>query len=171
VKTLKITDKIKKKLKKPLGILLKGNAKENALIIKNLIKSENPPKIITVGDIVTENLLKSGINIDLYIIDKKTLRGKYEPDIKLCGKLKIKNIQGTINSEIWNSIDKVLSNDKENEIIIDGEEDLLGLPCVILAPKGSYVIYGQPNEGMVLIKVTDKKKLEVQRIIDSMEEE
>jgi len=42
-------------------------------------------------------------------------------------------------------------------IVVDGEEDLAVLPCVITAPPGTVVLYGQPGEGVVLCEV-DKFK-------------
>ena len=57
----------------------------------------------------------------------------------------------------------------QTKIVINGEEDLLALPAVLFAPEGSFVVYGQPKEGVVVIKVTAEKKAEVKLIIDEME--
>lgn len=38
-------------------------------------------------------------------------------------------------------------------MIVDGEEDLLTLVAMAVAPLGSFVIYGQPREGVVLVEV------------------
>jgi len=40
---------------------------------------------------------------------------------------------------------------------VDGEEDLAVIPCVLMAPEGSLILYGQPGEGVVLVE-TDKVK-------------
>ncbi len=37
--------------------------------------------------------------------------------------------------------------------MVDGEEDLAVLPCVLTAPPESVVLYGQPGEGVVLCEV------------------
>jgi len=170
VKTLKLTDKAKIKLKEPLGLLLKGSPEENALKIKQLIKNEKPQKIITVGDVVTDSLINVGITPDLYIIDNKTMRGNYTHTVKLNKNIKIKNKKGSINTKVWDTIKHALE-EKIPGILVDGEEDLLGIPCVLLSPIGSFVIYGQPNEGMVIIKVNPKSIQLMQEIIDEMEEE
>ena len=39
-------------------------------------------------------------------------------------------------------------------ITVFGEEDLLVLPVCIHAPDNSIVLYGQPNEGLVLVEIT-----------------
>jgi uncharacterized protein (UPF0218 family) len=41
---------------------------------------------------------------------------------------------------------------------------------VLYAPENSYVIYGQPREGIVLVRVTEKKKQEVAALLEAMGE-
>jgi uncharacterized protein (UPF0218 family) len=38
---------------------------------------------------------------------------------------------------------------------VDGEEDLAVLPCLLNSPKDAFILYGQPNEGVVLVKVDE----------------
>ncbi len=59
------------------------------------------------------------------------------------------------------NISNVLTDNKKTVIKIEGEEDLLALPLVLLAPLESVVLYGQPDQGVVLIRVTETKKNEV----------
>jgi hypothetical protein len=42
---------------------------------------------------------------------------------------------------------------KPSKIIVDGEEDLLAIPMFAHLPKNSVLVYGQPNEGMVLTRI------------------
>jgi uncharacterized protein (UPF0218 family) len=51
---------------------------------------------------------------------------------------------------------------------VDGEEDLLTLIAVLNAPEKSLVVYGQPYEGIVVVKVTAKKKAEAMEILKAM---
>ena len=53
-----------------------------------------------------------------------------------------------------------------SQIKIQGEEDLLALPAILLAPLGSVVIYGQKDLGVVVVEVTEEKKEEVKKIIN-----
>ena len=53
-------------------------------------------------------------------------------------------------------------------VIVDGEEDLLALVAISVAPDGSLVVYGQPNEGLVLVPVTSQKKKEIADILALM---
>ncbi|MHA1835453.1 MAG: GTP-dependent dephospho-CoA kinase family protein [Candidatus Odinarchaeia archaeon] len=170
MKKLKLTPKAEKKLKKPLGILLEGPPLKVINEFKKMMKEDNPPKIITVGDVVTQNLIKAKVIPDIYIIDNKTLRKDFKPELDLTENIKIKNEKGSINPLIWGLITDILKSDLKNGILVDGEEDLLAIPCVLKAPINSYVIYGQPNEGMVVIKVNEQIKEKFRRILNEMEE-
>jgi hypothetical protein len=65
-------------------------------------------------------------------------------------------------------IQKAFSSEPPVRITVDGEEDLLVLPVCMSAPENSVVLYGQPNEGLVLVHVTPEIQAKVQKILDSM---
>ena len=50
-------------------------------------------------------------------------------------------------------------------ITVDGEEDLLVIPACIYAPDKSVVLYGQPNEGMVIVPVTSEIRNKTKSIL------
>ncbi len=52
--------------------------------------------------------------------------------------------------------------------MVDGEEDLATLPAILYAPLGSAVVYGQPNEGSVLVMVTPEKKKQIENLMKQM---
>jgi uncharacterized protein (UPF0218 family) len=54
-------------------------------------------------------------------------------------------------------------------VVVDGEEDLLVLVAVLYAPVGGLVVYGQPGEGVVVVRVTDAKRAEALGILKGME--
>ena len=43
----------------------------------------------------------------------------------------------------------------KRQIIVKGEEDLAVLPCILIAPQETIILYGQPNEGLVYLKACD----------------
>jgi uncharacterized protein (UPF0218 family) len=51
-------------------------------------------------------------------------------------------------------------------IVVAGEEDLLALPAILLAPLGAIVLYGQWDRGAILVKVNEEKKKEVLGIVE-----
>ena len=54
-------------------------------------------------------------------------------------------------------------------IMVNGEEDLLVIPVCIYAPDNAVVMYGQPNEGLVIVQVTPDIRNKTQKLLDLME--
>ena len=163
-----ITPELKVKLKEPFGLLIKGSFDQTMAKMAE-IKKQNPPKIISVGDVVTKNLHDYNILPDLAIIDNQSMRNKVQHTINISSAVKVKNPQGTITKEAIEAIKKTIKNNKQaQQIIVDGEEDLLTLITVLYAPEKAIIVYGQPYEGIVLIKVSPEKKTEATKILREM---
>jgi hypothetical protein len=138
--------------------------------LKDTVEEERPPCIIAVGDTVTKNLEKNGFKAKLSIVDNKCMRRITEPsELHADQVLHVTNPPGTITAEAISTVQAALKNDQRVQIVVDGEEDLLTLVAVIYAPTDSYIVYGQPYEGIVLIKATAEKKAEISAILRSME--
>jgi hypothetical protein len=58
---------------------------------------------------------------------------------------------------------------RRTRIIVEGEEDLAVIPLICLLPENSLVVYGQPDEGVVAIRVTEDKKILIHDILGRME--
>jgi uncharacterized protein (UPF0218 family) len=171
-KTAKLPESLREELSKPRGALVKGKKDYVSRKVAEFVMKASAPKVITVGDVVTRSLISKGVKPDLAIIDGKTLRGPEERmDYKVDETYKLTNPAGLITSDAWKVIDKALKRNKKIQIIVDGEEDLLGIPVVLLAPKGSLMIYGQPNEGIVIVTVNDEITQFAERILSRMEEQ
>jgi hypothetical protein len=81
----------------------------------------------------------------------------------------VKNPPGTITEEALKAIQEALKSNSRVKMVVDGEEDLLALIAVLYAPENSFVVYGQPYEGVVVVKATRNKKAEVAEILKAME--
>jgi uncharacterized protein (UPF0218 family) len=164
-----VTPELRAKLKEPFGRLIRGSFAETMGKMENIVKREKPPKIVSVGDTVSRNLHEHQMNPQLSITDNKRMRRKIKPRI-FTGKnvVHVKNPQGTITEEAITAIREALESDERVHIIVDGEEDLLALIAVLHAPEKSLVIYGQPYEGIVVVKVTSEKKAEATEILKAM---
>jgi len=57
---------------------------------------------------------------------------------------------------------------KKVQIVIEGEEDIVALPFLIFAPVGWVVCYGQPNEGLVIVKITEESKKRAESIFNKV---
>jgi hypothetical protein len=161
MKDLTISEEIRSLLKKPFGKVFKGKDLLPAEAIKEKLKGE---KVIVVGDVTRKNILAVGIKPSLAVIDLKTKREIKEDLIFKEKTVKTKNPPGMITKELWDKIHE--SMDKQGSlIVVDGEEDLAVLPCILEADWDSIVLYGQPDEGIVMVKVTEEKKFDAGTII------
>ncbi|MCQ2972088.1 MAG: DUF359 domain-containing protein [archaeon] len=117
--------------------------------------------LISVGDETYKNLIKNELYPNIGIIDNLIQRKNHNHDlIQTDDILEAINPAGTITEDLWETIEQAISlADVNNQlIIVDGEEDLAVLPCIRLAPEETTILYGQPNEGLVLLKVSDVKE-------------
>jgi GTP-dependent dephospho-CoA kinase len=163
-----ITPELRVKLKEPFGTLVKGSFNQTMTKMRE-IKNQNPPKIVSVGDTVTKNLHDHQIIPDLAIIDNQCMRKKFQPTNYVSKAISVKNPQGTITQEAVEAVKEALKSSEHMHIVVDGEEDLLTLVAVLYAPENSVVVYGQPYEGIVLVKVSREKKAEAAGFLKAME--
>jgi GTP-dependent dephospho-CoA kinase len=164
-----ITLELRSKFKEPFGILIQGSVMETMNKLKETLQKENPT-IVSVGDTVSRNLHGYGITPQLSITDNKSMRKTVDPQTFVSKTLiKVKNPPGTITEEAIEAIRSALEGKKQIHLLVEGEEDLLTLIAVLYAPENTLVIYGQPLEGIVIIKVTLEKKADAARILKSME--
>jgi len=164
---LQLPDDLRDQLKKPLGNLISDNDPNKENIIKK-ISAESV--IITVGDRTTENILQLGLKPQIQIIDGLEKRSEcaVTADDTINTKLSCKNPPGEITEESVQVIQKAFSSEPAVRITVDGEEDLLVIPACIFAPENSIVMYGQPNEGLVIVTITPEIRAKVQKILDAM---
>ncbi|MBS7623986.1 DUF359 domain-containing protein [Candidatus Bathyarchaeota archaeon] len=167
--TLLLPQELRIELKSPLGLLIRGPADVTMSRLRNIISSVKPKKVISVGDIVSRNMLENGLKIDIFIVDNKSMRKPIEPLYSKADKvLPLINPAGTIARDAWRVIGDAMNSDGLVEILVDGEEDLLTIVAVLLAPENSLVIYGQPEEGIVVIKVDEGSKRKMLEILNRM---
>ncbi len=164
-----LTSELRKRLKEPLGALIRGSFAETMNTFKSMVEKDKPPRIISVGDTVSRNLETSGISPQLSIIDNIVMRRQAQTfQLTAETTIFVRNPQASITSEAITAIQDASRNNHRIKIVVDGEEDLLTLIAVLYAPDGSYVVYGQPFDGLVVVKVTPKKKTEVSEILKDM---
>ena len=71
---------------------------------------------------------------------------------------------------MWDAIEKAFNTDGTTRIVVDGEEDLATLPVVAMAPDNTKVLYGQPNEGIVIITVNSTVRKRAKNFLNRMRE-
>lgn len=166
--TVKLTRSLRGMLKEPFGELLAGSEDEVLKALTALESRLKPKKVICVGDAVSRLTLKSPIKVNLRIVDNKERRRRVEPiDYGARHVFKLHNPPGMIVEEAWIVVDQAFKTD-ESMVIVDGEEDLLALVVALEAPAGSLLLYGQPEAGVVAVKVDEELKRKVLGILSLM---
>lgn len=164
-----LTPQLRKKLKKPLGILLQGRLEEETGMLRRLIEKEKPAKIVTVGDRVSQDLADHSLQPDILIVDNRIMRRQVAPISASADEVvNLTNPPGTITDEAWLTIEKAVRSSHRTKIVVAGEEDLLALVAILTVPENSLVLYGQPHKGIVVVKATTEMKRKVREIVEAM---
>jgi len=143
------------------GEVIKGNPKDVISRIKEIASMINIGRFWVVGDVVCSNFIKYGIKPYVCVIDYRTLREELSHDLDHVSRcfrnvVKVRNPAGTITEEALTAITNLKG---PSLVIVDGEEDLLGLVAILAADDGDVVTYGlPPNVGVVLIRVCGRVK-------------
>ncbi len=154
-----IPENIRKELKRPLG--------ELHIDFRKIKKLSGTMRIISIGDVCTLGLLAIGIRPHLAVFDHKYMRNELDSVlVKILEQnypkpLRMSNPPGTLSDDIVRDAGQII--EKGGAVLIDGEEDLTALAFIKSAGKKDIIIYGQPNEGMVLVRADGKVKKKIER--------
>lgn len=162
---MKLPENLRKALKSPIGILIKNQDVSRANLLRLLSANSF---IITVGDATTEKMLYFNLIPSLQIVDGLEKRAKRKPPQSSATKLFCDNPAGEITQQSIDTIRKAIGLKPPVQIIVNGEEDLLVIPACIYAPHNAVVLYGQPNEGLVVVVVTDELRNKTKAILKMM---
>jgi len=130
--------------------------------------------LITVGDVVSLTVREHGLVPDVTIYDGMTERREmteFADLVKSKGwkEVVVKNEAGTITAALTETIKNALQGRKQI-IRVEGEEDLATIPCILLSPKGTNIIYGWPGKGMMIIETNDEIIQKAQKLMEMTEE-
>jgi GTP-dependent dephospho-CoA kinase len=144
------------------------------ILESELSKLDSKQMLITVGDVVSLVVREHGITPTLSIYDGMTERREmteFAAFVKSKGLKEVvaRNDAGTISAELVSTIKKALK-EHIGIICVKGEEDLATMPCILIAPLGSHIIYGWPGVGMKLITTDKYIQREIELLIEQMEE-
>jgi GTP-dependent dephospho-CoA kinase len=149
--------------------------------------------IIAVGDVVSLTLKILKITPRLFVCDYQTQRGMpagraaqgvktapmvshetalYESELGSWGDISftVRNPAASITRQAWDAVRIGLAAEEGPvRIHVEGEEDLLGIPCFLEAPDGAVVLYGMPNQGVVSVTVDAAFKARVAALLARFE--
>jgi hypothetical protein len=164
---VKLPNSLREQMKTPLGILLPESQVDKSNIEKYLSPDSY---VITVGDRTTEKMIDFGLIPSLQIIDGLEKREKREPPkLDNATELTVDNPAAEITPQSIDMIKKAFTLQSPVRLFVNGEEDLLVLPVCIHAPENAVVLYGQPNQGLVIVRITPEIRNKAQTLLDLME--
>lgn len=143
-----ITDEHKERLREPRGDVVQGDE-----LIEEL-RERDYRRLICVGDRVSLDVAKSDVDADIYVVDGKIERepvdGEHEQiDTEL--RLEADNPAGAITEAAWNTVREAFAHTCSVTLHVDGEEDLLALPSIVFASPDSLIVYGDWENGAVIL--------------------
>ena len=122
-------------------------------------------EIVAIGDVVSETLWSNGIIPRISIYDGKTKRKEYTEFKSRIDSLPSEDVihitavnpHSTICDDMAYAIlyatERSLFDKRPIVIEVDGEEDLAVVQAMRYSPNGRFIVFGQPNVGMRMIKV------------------
>jgi uncharacterized protein (UPF0218 family) len=119
---------------------------------------------------VTRIILEAGLCPNIAIIDYKIRRRYVKPLRFKRDYINVVNHSGTISAEAQRALKDAVTLKKKLGVVVEGEEDLLVLPLMVMMPIGSVIVYGQPSEGMVVVTLTEERRRWAQDFMKMMEE-
>ncbi len=164
--TLKLPESLRENLKWPLGPLVQGADVLPALGLAS--------PVVTVGDFCTLDLIARGRTPDVCLVDFKTKRQE-DPELRdafariQARVVRLRNPPATITSEAWRLLSEAFKSEERVRVEVQGEEDLLALVCIALAPETAAVLYGMPGQGVVVVRADRTAKSRVLDLLKRME--
>ncbi len=165
-----LQQELRGELKEPMGAVY---TETDALL------SAAEPPIVAVGDMVTYHLIEAGRTPDVALIDGLTKRSAIDDHVREAiesgvfdREVTVSNPAAGLSAALLSALADALDAAAEGEttvLVVDGEEDLATLPAVAAAPTGASVVYGQPDEGMVLVDCDEEIKARVSDLFDRMD--
>jgi hypothetical protein len=133
--------------------------------------------IVAVGDVVTYHLLEADRRPDVALVDGKTKREAVEQAVwdaieGFDHRVEVANPQATLSADLLRQLRAGIDRAADGEttvLVIEGEEDLAALPVLVAAPDGASLVYGQPDEGMVLAAVNGEAREGALSLLERME--
>jgi pantetheine-phosphate adenylyltransferase len=164
-KNLILPEALRAQLKKPWGEIL--NKIPNDL---------DGSRTVVVGDATAEMFNQKNVGQFLSIVDFLIHRERKFQQLSELGfdgeNVKpVANPHGAIAPELFKQVQLAFSNKKRTVILVDGEDDLAVLPVLLISPLGFNIFYGQPDEGLVHVFVTEENKEKAYQLVKNFDKE
>ena len=162
----KLPEELRSTLAQPLGTVFKGEEVDGPEFRK-LVREA--PMVVTVGDRVTDTLGNLGRTPDVQVVDGVERRSRRElPNVPFARLVRVRNPAGTLTAGAITGVRDALLGKKPVRVQVEGEEDLMAMLAIAMAPVSAMVFYGQPGVGVVAVKANGVSKSRNRAILAKM---
>lgn len=173
--TLHLPPGVRRRLKSPLGKLLEDETPDEVLK-----KTLSGKVVYSVGDRVSLRLLRIPLYPQVAVFDWRTKREHSPLTSELKERLleagytplRCENPPGGITEDAYRMVLESIDRGSRGERValeVEGEEDLLALLFIRYGREGSVVVYGQPDEGIVVVEVDSVTVKNIEALLREME--
>ncbi len=160
MRVLRLPDSLRGELRRYMGTVFTGSHRSVAAAVVRAVGDCS--RLWAVGDVVCLSIVDVFCIPKVCIVDGRTLRGvslnTYDSIRSMFREvLSVRNPPGCISEEALEAVKRCVGCDGVL-ILVDGEEDLLGLPVLAYANFGDYLAYGVPGVGVDLVEVCESSR-------------
>ena len=165
-RTYRLPEELRARLATPLGKVYTAEEAKGT-DFERLVRGA--PMTVTVGDRVTDTLGAIGRTPDVQVVDGFERRIPREvPTVPHVRLVRVKNPAGTLTTDAIDGMREAFMGKKPVRVQVEGEEDLMAMLAIALAPVSAIVFYGQPGVGVVAVKATAMAKSRNRAILAKM---
>jgi uncharacterized protein (UPF0218 family) len=165
-RTYRLPEELRSRLAAPLGPVYSAEEAKGP-DFERLVRSA--AMAVTVGDRVTDTLGAMGRTPDVQVVDGVERRKVREvPSVGYARLIKVKNPAGTLTEDAISGMKQAFLGKKPVRVLVEGEEDLMAMLAIAMAPVSATVFYGQPGVGVVVVKATAFAKSRNRAILAKM---
>jgi len=162
----KLPQELRARLAKPLGRLYTGDEAKEETFAEVVRRAS---MIVTVGDKVTETVYSLGRIPDIQVVDGLERRmERLPPEVPYSRLIEVRNPAGVLTKEAIRGVRAAFRGKRPARVLVQGEEDLVAIPVIAMAPSSAVVFYGQPGEGIVAVKADARAKGRNRAILKKM---
>jgi len=165
-RTYPLPEELRTRLAAPLGTVY-SDEETKGPDFERLVRSA--PMVVTVGDRVTDTLGAMGRTPDVQVVDgveRRVIRAV--PTIPYARLIKVKNPAGMLTGDAIAGMKQAFLGKKPVRVQVEGEEDLMAMLAIAMAPVSAVVFYGQPGVGVVAVKANAIAKSRNRAILAKM---
>jgi len=162
----RLPEALRPKLAEPMGRVFTGEEVAGPEFARLV---EEAPMVVTVGDRVTETMASLGRTPEVQVVDGMERRmQRAPPKVGYARLLKVKNPAGTLTLGAIGAMRAAFLGMKPVRVLVRGEEDLMTILAIAMAPVSAVVFYGQPGVGVVVVKANAVAKSRNRSILEKL---